>query len=99
MVAPVWLANETRAPVLYWWNTALGPSGLLVNPARLRLPQLGQPPIDTPHGADAEREGLKLHEYPVQNCPMDILRSLAEPVQRPLLYAWTFAVRVGDLSF
>ena len=46
-----------------------GPSGLLVNPARLRLPQLGQPPIDTPHGAAAERDGLKLHEYPVQNCP------------------------------
>jgi hypothetical protein len=78
-VALAWSPNETRAPVLNWWNTALGPSGLLVNPAHLSLPQLGQPPLDTPHGAAAEREGLKLHEYPVQNCPMHILRNLAEP--------------------
>lgn len=51
--------------------------------ARLRLPQLGHPPTEAAPRADTLREGLKLHEYPVQNCPMVSFVTVPGPEQLP----------------
>lgn len=63
------------------------------------LPQAGQPPIDTPHGNDADKDGLKEQEYPVQCCPSEIFDSATRDPQLPLFFRYvTVAVTTGFVS-
>jgi hypothetical protein len=64
------------------WNEEPRPY-VVVYPAWLRSPQVGQPLMDTAQGNETDKDGLKLQLYPVQSCPSESLETLALDPQCP----------------